>query len=171
MAPAISISTVPPEQACSSLGVSSRSTWPLATALRRQPNNCEGDIPYRRATADTFASGASASSRIRALVSSGQFRRDTAGLLSIRPGTTSSNWKLLSLGIGADIETHTVIKSDVQIIQLKAKRQTGAPWRLHIMEGGSFRISSGSQATSSSAYQRQFERMLTQKSARILSTL
>ncbi|KKB77400.1 hypothetical protein VW35_14655, partial [Devosia soli] len=63
-------------------------------------------------------------------VSSGQFRRDTAGLLSIRPGTTSSNWKLLSLGIGADIETHTVIKSDVQIIQLKPKRQTGAPWRL-----------------------------------------
>ncbi|WP_244487077.1 ATP-binding protein, partial [Devosia sp. Leaf420] len=39
--------------------------------------------------------------------------------------------------IGADIETHTVIKSDVQIIQLKPMRQTGAPWRLRFSEWAS----------------------------------
>jgi len=59
-------------------------------ALRRQPNSCDGDIPYRRAVAETFTSGVSASSTIRALVSSGQLRRPAAGLLSIRLGTTSN---------------------------------------------------------------------------------
>ena len=53
-------------------------------AFRRQPNSCEGDIPYRCATAETFASGASASSKIRALISSSQLRLDTAGLFSAR---------------------------------------------------------------------------------------
>ena len=42
------------------------------------------------------------------MVSSGQWRRPTAGLCSIRLGTTPSNWKLLSLGTCADIGTHTV---------------------------------------------------------------
>src|SRR5690606_30966899 len=98
---------------------------PLAMALRRQPNNCEGEIPWRRATAETFTSGARASSTILALVSSGQLRRATAGVLSIRLGTTSSNWKLLSLGTCADIGTHTVIKLTVPIPQSTPSGQTG----------------------------------------------
>jgi hypothetical protein len=49
MAPATPISMMPPEGPASSPSASRRSTWPLAMALLRQPNNCEGDIPYRRA--------------------------------------------------------------------------------------------------------------------------
>src|SRR5690606_35586684 len=135
VAPAMPISITPPPVPASSSGASSRSTWPLAMALRRHPNICEGDIPYRRATAETFTSGASASSAIRALVSSGQLRRPAAGLLSIRPGTTSSNWKLLSLGICADIGTHTVIKTTVPIPQSPSSGQTGSPWRLRSASG------------------------------------
>lgn len=60
-----------------------------------------------------------------ALVSSGQLRRATAGVLSIRLGTTSSNWKLLSLGTCADIGTHTVIKLTVPIPQSTPSGQTG----------------------------------------------
>src|SRR5690606_34449932 len=135
MAPAMPISMTPPAVPASSPGDSRPSTSPPAMALRRQPSHCEADIPYRRATAETFTSGASASSTIRALVSSGQLRRATAGLFSIRLGTTSSNWKLLSLGICADIGTHTVIKTTVPIPHHMPSGQTGPPWRLRSARG------------------------------------
>jgi len=54
-------------------------------------------------------------------------------VLSIRLGTTSSNWKLLSLGTCADIGTHTVIKTTVPIPRSASPSQTGWPWRLQII--------------------------------------
>jgi len=47
----------------------------LCLASRRHANRCWGAIPCRRATSDTTAPGAAASSRMRAFSSAGQRRR------------------------------------------------------------------------------------------------
>lgn len=82
----------------------------IGKAFAPPAEQLRGRDPSSPSDAETFTSGASATCTIRALVS----RRATTGLLSIRLGTTSSNWKLLSLGICLEIGTHTVINPRCQ---------------------------------------------------------
>ena len=88
-------------------------TVPLRTAWRRHPNSCEGAMPSRRAIAETFAPGASVSATSCDLNAPDQFRRTRCGAPSSRAGTASITWKLLSSGIGADIETDTDIRRPI----------------------------------------------------------
>lgn len=61
----------------------------LARASRRQPNNCDGCMPMRRAIAETLAPGSIASATARSLKSSDQRRRNCRGAPSKGSGTAS----------------------------------------------------------------------------------
>ncbi len=65
-------------------------------ASRRHVNNCCGVSPWRRATADTTAPGASVSSRIRARSSAVQRRRPIAPLITSKRRTSPSGSSLWS---------------------------------------------------------------------------
>lgn len=73
-----------------------------AIARRRQPNNCWGFKPYARATADTLAPGAMASSTIRSRAADDHRRRGVPGLTSSGETVASRIRKLLSLMSSSD---------------------------------------------------------------------
>jgi hypothetical protein len=73
-------------------------------AARRHAKSCEGAISSDRAKAEIFTSGANAAETARSLKSSDQRRRSLNGPPSRRSVLTSTNWFVLGLRIGLDID-------------------------------------------------------------------
>jgi hypothetical protein len=69
----------------------------------RQPNNCGGEIPRRRASAETFTPGSNADATACALNSSDHRRRSPTGAPSKRSITASTNCKLPVADIGVEL--------------------------------------------------------------------
>src|SRR5690606_20341699 len=97
-----------------------------------QPNNCEDLMPISRARADTFVPGSKLRATISALNSSDHRRRRATGAPSIRSGTASIRWKLLSAGIVADIERDTHLKISGANTAKKPPSPDGARYSLTV---------------------------------------
>ena len=81
----------------------------------RQPNSWDGEIPSRRASAETFTPGSKAAATACALNSSDQRRRSPTGAPSKRSITASTNCKLPVAGMGVEL-----------VVDMEPRRQTNA---------------------------------------------
>ena len=79
-------------------------------AARRHPKSCEGETSSDRAKAEIFTSGSTDAAIARSLKSSDHRRRSPTGAPSSRSALTSTNWLVLALRIGVDIEVASMSK-------------------------------------------------------------
>jgi hypothetical protein len=109
---AVTRTTAPPTSISTRFGLSATassaalfatSVAPRAAA-RRHPKSCEGETSSDRAKAEIFTSGSTDAAIARSLKSSDHRRRSPTGAPSSRSALTSTNWLVLALRIGVDIE-------------------------------------------------------------------
>lgn len=93
---------------------SAPASLPLLRKARRQPKSCAGEIPRRRARAETFTPGSSAARTACSLKSSDHRRRSPTGAPSKRSTTASTNCKLPVAGIGVEPVIDMKPRSSVQ---------------------------------------------------------
>ena len=97
----------------------------LCLASRRQANRCWGAIPFRRATSDTMAPGAAASSRMRAFSSAGQRRRPVPPVItSIRRTARGGS------SIGSSISSKRSKQKIVSLAHQQPLQKVGSAHRL-----------------------------------------